>query len=140
MNAPIPTERQEQRAILKMIGLSFPKVIYHHSAVTRLVGTPKQRGMQMGALKGDGFKSGFPDLVLLWPAGKCAFLEVKRSKGGKVSPEQAKFHETLVGMGHLIAVVTGTDEAYMTMRRWGAPWNGIDPRLCPVADEYHPQS
>ncbi len=128
MNAPggIPTERQEQRAILKMMGTCFPRVFVHHSPNgAQLAGNPTARFKQIGALKGDGFKNGFPDLLCLWAGGQGCFLEVKRSKGGIVSDAQKAMHETLSNMGWRVAVVTSIDEAYAFLKACGAPWSGV---------------
>jgi hypothetical protein len=130
----LPTERCIQRGILDMLRKCFPHVIYHHAAVTKLAGTGKQRGMQMGAMKGDGFRVGFPDLALFWAPRTGAMIECKRPKTGKVSEEQAKLHEALRGIGWPVAVVTSIDEAYTFLRECGAPWAGIDPRANPPAD------
>jgi hypothetical protein len=124
----LPTERQVQRSILDMIRLCFPAAIYHHAAVTLLSGNERQRGMQMGAMKGDGFKPGFPDLIVLWPHGKGALIEVKRPKVGKVSPVQAELHEQLAAIGWPVAVVTSPEDAFDFLKAEGAPWSGVELR------------
>lgn len=127
--AILPTERSVQREILKMCGQCFPHTIIHHSAVTRLVGSDKQRGMQMGAMKGDGFKPGFPDLVILWAHNTGIFLEVKRPKTGKLSDAQIAMHTALEAIGWPVAVVTSADEAFEFLRQRGAPWSGVEWRV-----------
>ena len=141
---PLPTERSTQRSILKMCGTCFPHTVIHHAAVTMLAGTGKQRGMQMGAMKGDGFKPGWPDLIILWACGKGGLFEVKREfgprggGGGVVSEAQIDLHVKLAGIGWPVAIVRTVDEAYMQLREWGAPWSGIDPRIVRLVDAYHP--
>jgi hypothetical protein len=122
---PAPTERQIQRASLEMIRTCFPRVLYHHSAVTLLSGTPKQRGMQMGAMKGDGFKVGFPDIICLWPVRTGCLIEFKRPKGGVVSDKQDEMHKLLVEIGWPVRVCKSVDDAYAFLRESGAPWNGV---------------
>lgn len=119
--AILPSERQVQRSILDMLRKLYPSVIYHHAAVTLLTGNDRERGMQMGAMKGDGFKVGFPDLVLLWPEAKGCFIEVKRPKIGKVSEAQAAMHGALRSIGWPVAVVTSVDEARAFLAECGAP-------------------
>ena len=129
MNAPIPTERMIQRSIVKMLRQVFPRVFTFavpNGAV--LAGSIVQRSRQMGALLGDGLVKGTPDIVCAW-GGKCAMIEVKRPKTGKLSDEQKKVHGLLADFGVPCITVTTLDEAYTFIRSQGAPWSGIDPRL-----------
>lgn len=127
MNAmtALPTERQVQRGILKMCGLCFPKVFI--TAIpngAHLAGNDQARFKQMGALKGDGLKVGFPDLLCLWSVGKGALIEVKRPKLGKMSPDQSAVHMILMDLGWACRVVTSETEAFQFLRGCGAPWSG----------------
>lgn len=123
--AILPTERQVQRGILRMCGLCFPKV--YITAIpngAHLAGNDTARFKQMGALKGDGLKVGFPDLLCLWAPGKGALIEVKRPKLGKMSPDQSAVHMILMDMGWACSVVTSEMEAFEFLRDCGAPWSG----------------
>lgn len=139
MNAlPPPTERVVHRAILKMIKGCFPNCLVHHSPNgAHLAGGASSRFKQVGALIGDGMVRGFPDLAVFWAPAKGCFLEIKRPKIGKLSDAQKDVHERLDAICWPVAVVTAVDEAYMFLRRLGAPWNGVDPRRNKVQDEYH---
>ncbi len=127
VSAPIQTERQVQRASLEMIRRCFPRVLYHHSAVTQLIGTGKQRAMQMGAMKGDGFKPGFPDILCLWPVRTGCLIEFKRPKGGVVSEAQDEMHRLLIEIGWPVRVAKSVEDAFEFLKESGAPWNGIAP-------------
>jgi hypothetical protein len=119
--APIPTERQVQRGILAMAKVCFPEVLLHHSPNGgHLAGGPASRFKQMGALKGDGLKPGFPDLVAVWDNG-VAFLEVKRPKGSVTSPEQTEMLTRLISMGHRATIVKSVEDAYHFLTSCGAP-------------------
>jgi hypothetical protein len=121
----LPTERQTQRAILQMMGLCFPRVFVNHVPNgAHLAGSQVARFKQMGALKGDGLKAGFPDLIALWAGRGGAFIEVKRPKLGKQSEAQVAMQGTLEGLGWPYAVVTSPAEAYEFLKGLGAPWNG----------------
>jgi hypothetical protein len=71
---------------------------------------------------------GFPDLTCIGPAGRVAFLEVKRP-GAKPSGAKAKAHwgrqeatrAMLARMGHLTALVRCQDEAAAVLRAAGWP-------------------
>jgi hypothetical protein len=120
MKPPVPTERAVQRSILGMMGLCFPDVfVAHVPNGAHLSGDERARCMQMGALKGDGLKTGFPDLVLYWNHGH-ALIEVKRP-GGKLNPAQEALHPVLAEMGFAPAICTSADEAYDYLIERGAP-------------------
>ena len=118
----IPTERQVQRAILAMAGTCFRDVFV--TAIpngAHLAGTPTARFKQMGALKGDGLKVGFPDLLCLWSPGKGCSIEVKRPKNFQISDAQKAMHDTLSALQWPVATVTSPEAAYRFLRECGAP-------------------
>ncbi|HEU4805188.1 MAG TPA: VRR-NUC domain-containing protein [Nitrobacter sp.] len=119
---PIPTERQVQRAILDMAGICFPGVLIHHSPNgAHLAGEEGARFRQVGALKGDGMKIGWPDLMCVWNHG-TAYIEVKRpGSASRITPDQAKIHAELAECGYPVAVVTSPEEAFLFLRGRGAP-------------------
>lgn len=124
-HAPKLSERQVQRAILQMAGTCFPSVLIHHSPNGgHLAGDREARFKQVGARKGDGMKTGFPDLIAIWNHG-VAFLEVKRPgySPSEVSPAQIGMHAKLAEMGFAPAVVTSPEEAFAFLRERGAPTN-----------------
>ena len=59
-------------------------------------------------LKAEGVRKGVPDIFIpewrLW-------LEFKRVKGGKLSPEQKDWIDYLNGCGYIAIVVNGFDDA-----------------------------
>jgi Holliday junction resolvase len=50
-------------------------------------------------------RRGFFDRVVTLPGGKVVFVEVKRPKGGRVSPHQTRYHERFAELGIAIAIV-----------------------------------
>lgn len=127
MKAPVPTERQTQRAILTMMGYAFPRCLVWHVPNGAYLGEDeKARKRTMGGLLGDGLKPGVPDLAVYWNHGH-ALLEVKRPGcAGRLSPEQARIHAELAEMGFAPAVVTSPEEAFEFLRDRGAPTNVRD--------------
>ena len=120
-----PTERQVQRGILEMAGTCFPDVYIHHSPNgAYLAGSKRDRQIAGGILKGDGCKTGFPDLICMWAPGKGALIEVKRPKTGTLSDEQKAVHERLSSMDWPVRTVTSPDEAYAFLVECGAPCVG----------------
>lgn len=125
MRKPVISERQTQRSILAMMGRAFPHVLVHHSPNGgHLAGDREARFRQVGALKGDGMKIGWPDLTCIWNRG-VAFMEVKRPgySPSDVSPQQHEIHARLAEMGFAPAIVTSSEEAFAFLKERGAPTN-----------------
>jgi hypothetical protein len=103
-----------------MCGTCFRDVYIHHSPNgTKLAGSKRDRQVAGGILKGDGTKTGFPDLICLWRGGGC-LMEVKRP-GQYLSPEQKAVHGILTAIGWPVATVRSQDEAYAFLLKCGAP-------------------
>lgn len=64
-----------------------------------------------------GLRPGCPDLMLTAPVGSYhgLFVEMKRTKTGKVSHEQALFHARLKERGYAVAVCYGATQARMAI-------------------------
>jgi hypothetical protein len=125
VSLPLPNERQTQRSILAMLGRLFPTVyVTHIPNGAHLAGGDTARFKQMGALKGDGLKPGFPDLAVYWNHGH-ALIEVKRPGcANRLSPDQKATHQILAECGYKPAVVTSAEEAYAFLVERGAPCTG----------------
>ena len=54
--------------------------------------------------KREGVRSGVPDMMIILP-NKLLFVELKRIKGGTVSPEQKEWIEKLNGIGEQVEAV-----------------------------------
>jgi hypothetical protein len=55
-------------------------------------------------------RRGFFDRVMVLPGGQVWFVELKRPKGGKLSPHQARRHEDYGAVGANVAVLASKDE------------------------------
>lgn len=66
-----------------------------------------------------GMRPGVPDLSLVLPGGRGAFLEVKRPSA-KLSLEQMMFGTECVSLGIPWAVVRSSEEAEKILTEWGA--------------------
>lgn len=69
-------------------------------------------------LKAEGVRRGVPDLLLDVPKRKFHGLriEMKRIKGGSVSPEQKEVYQFLREQGYSVAVCRGSDEAIAVIK------------------------
>ena len=99
------TEHQEQKLFVKWFELQYPKV-----KIFAIPNGGNRNVITATMLKAEGVRKGVPDLFipewLLW-------IEMKRVKGGKLSPEQSNWIDYLNGCGHLALVANGFDEAKM---------------------------
>ena len=106
------SEHEEQVAVMawaSVMASRFP-------ALRLLFAVPNgaRTGMRTAVkLKREGLKAGVPDLFL--PAVRCGysglFLELKRVKGGRVSPHQTEWHDALRLAGYAVVVCHGASEA-----------------------------
>lgn len=69
--------------------------------------------VEAAILKAEGVRPGVPDLMLALPTNlhHGLFLELKRQRGGRVSPEQKAWIERLDSFGYKAAVCRGFGEA-----------------------------
>ena len=98
-----PTEHEEQREYVRWFRQTYPEV--------RIMAIPNGGARSQataGRLKAEGVSPGVPDLFIpawgLW-------IEMKRAKGGKVSPEQKEWHHYLANCGYRVIVGLGQADA-----------------------------
>jgi hypothetical protein len=110
--SPVPTESNEQQTLFewarRMEG-KWPelRMMYH-------IPNEGRRTARNGArLKAEGLKSGVPDICLPVPRGEHhgLYIELKRRKNARVTPEQMEWIEGLVAQGYVAAICRGCDEA-----------------------------
>ena len=63
---------------------------------------------EAGIFKSLGVRAGVPDLVVLFPGGRCAFIEIKAPQG-RLSAAQKAFRNTAEVMGFPFAECRGVD-------------------------------
>lgn len=111
---PVPSESVEQQNLFRWAAVSaavrWPKemrMLYH-------VPNEGKRSRANGArLKAEGLRAGVPDINLDVARGEYHGLriEMKRRRGGRVSPEQAAWLEALREQGYAAIVAYGWEEA-----------------------------
>ena len=111
-SAPIPTESQEQISLFEWAKLSlrkYPELQWLHHIPNGGYRNPREARR----FKQEGVKAGVPDLFLPVPRGDyCGlYVEMKRRKGGKVTEDQAEWHEALRDFGYKVEIARGWDVA-----------------------------
>lgn len=105
---PIPSEHAEQCALMDWAQMAYGK----HPELRWLYATPNGgfRHVSTAAkLKAEGAKAGVCDLFLPVPRGGYhgLYIEMKRQKGGRLSPEQKDFIEFVQSHGYRAEVCPG---------------------------------
>ena len=74
------------------------------------------------SLKRLGLSKGFPDLIVLArnksQTHEVLFIEMKRQKGGRVSPEQKEWIERLDNDGYCVGVAKGFESAVKILEKY----------------------
>jgi hypothetical protein len=99
----VPSEHFEQRELVKWFRQTFKEV--------RIFAIPNggARSITTAAkLKVEGVSAGVPDLYV--PAWHL-WIEMKRTKGGKVDKNQKDWHDYLTSIGDMVIVGYGADHA-----------------------------
>lgn len=113
----VPYEEDEQMAFVSWCNLNNIKV--HHSG-NEIGGSTRALKIRAIKMKKMGTSKGFPDLLVFVPvsgitgeidAYEPIAIEMKRKKGGVVSPEQKKWLEIIKMAGIDCKVCRGADEA-----------------------------
>ncbi len=73
-----------------------------------------------GFLRRMGMLPGVADLTIVLPGGMAHFLELKREKGGVLSPDQRAFRAAGEENGAPYAVARTPEEVTAILRDWGA--------------------
>lgn len=129
IKTPVPTEDEEQsvvRAYLDRIGILW----CHVPNAAGIVGGEKdgRRIAKLVKLRDMGQKKGVPDILIFErPTTGLrahdripgAVIEMKRRKGGRLSPEQKEWLAHFERVGWLTAVCRGADEAITQLQEWG---------------------
>ena len=112
VNLTPPTEDEEQIALMRWAALATPV----HPELRLLFHIPNggsRHKAEAGRFRAMGVKPGVPDLFLPVPAGGYhgLFVELKRTKGGRVSPEQREWMDALRERGYCAALCRGWEDA-----------------------------
>lgn len=110
--SPLPTESQEQTTLFRWAQMQegcYPelKLLYH------IPNGGSRHALEAAHLKQQGVRAGVPDVCLPVARGGChgLYIEMKRLKGGRVSPEQLGWMEALKAEGYMVALCQGWEMA-----------------------------
>lgn len=112
-------KRDEQKthiACVHLIRQAYPSVI----PFAIMNGGYAVSARQGALFKAMGLLPGVPDLGLILPEGRIAWVEFK-AEGGRVSPEQHAIHAILRGLGHRVSVCRSVADLIETLAAWQIP-------------------
>lgn len=108
IKTPTPTEHEEQVNLFRWFRMR------HDGMVMYAIPNGGARNSITGArLRDEGVLAGVPDVFLPCPSGgkHGLYIEMKRQKGGRVSPAQKAVMQALRMQGYEVAVCHGWQEA-----------------------------
>ena len=86
----------------------------------RLLAMHRIEAVHVAALRKDGLRPGFPDLILFGPRPlQIGFVEVKREIGNGLSEDQEGWRDDLIAWGFPWAMIRQPEEALDVVRGWG---------------------
>lgn len=114
----VPTEYQECQVFHQWLQMKHLKHAH--------IGNESQMGGRAGAIRGARLKAigqskGFPDYLII-VNDKLIAIEMKREKGGKVSPEQQDWLDALAKVGVDGYVAHGANEAMEIVQKHIGRW------------------
>lgn len=108
---PVPTEDQEQEALVRWLDLKGIKFTHIPNSTFTRSWKQKAKNKRMGVRKG------FPDLVVMAPR-KLLFIELKRTKGGVTSSHQKEWIDGLNEYSVSAKVCKGCEEAIEFIKKY----------------------
>lgn len=119
LELPEPTESTEQQRLFQWARLASGKwpeleLLYH-------IPNEGKRSRAAGArMKAEGLKKGVPDLCLPVSRGEChgLYIELKREKSGRATPEQTAWMEALLAQGYAVSLCHGWEAAAQVLKTY----------------------
>lgn len=111
-SVPVPTEAQEQECLMRWA--AYQRAAYPQLSLLIHIPNEGKRSVVEGAmLKRMGLRPGVPDLILPVSDGKhnCLFIEMKRTKKSRISPDQKQWIDDLNKAGCKAMVCYGWEDA-----------------------------
>ena len=109
------SENQIHEAVVDHIRARARRGVHWHHPATGELRDP----ITAAKLKRMGVRAGLPDLLLVIE-GRLHGLELKRERGGRVSPAHQAMHDELRAAGAIVETAKGLNEALGVLTTWGA--------------------
>lgn len=121
-----PSERELQRMVIQLLGMRGFLCVHVPNGIP-LGANALTRSKIINAMKKDGLRPGFPDLIVFSRSGGVGVLELKRAglrghKNEGLSAEQGWWKDELTKRGINWARLDSIDDLDAVLRGWG--WTG----------------
>lgn len=112
-----PSEAQEQAAVVQWWRIQYPR---HANLLFHIPNGGLRNKIVAVHLKREGVVRGVADMFLAMPCRDIhgLFIEMKRAKGGRQTPEQKAFEELVMEQGYLYHVCHGSAAAISVLRAY----------------------
>jgi hypothetical protein len=113
------TEHEEQVVLMRLVEMHLGR--WPELGMLYAVPNGSERNVIVGRkLKAEGVKKGVPDLCLPVPRGGYhgLYVELKRQKKSRISPEQVAWINALQGQGYKAEICLGATEAWEVIREY----------------------
>lgn len=104
------SEDEVQAAIVQALRIAYPKAL-----VAAIPNGGKRDIAEAAKMRNTGTLAGMPDLVVVLPDQKVAWIEVKAA-GGRLSPQQTEVIRVLTDLGHPVCVARDIGDAVSFVR------------------------
>ena len=115
-----PAETCEQETFVQYVEWKHFPIFSIPNGFHVVGANPEAVAKAVNKLKKEGLRTGVPDLFIPVPRGAYhgLFVEMKRKKGGTVSPEQKDWIKRLTDQGYLAVVCHGAIDAENVFNRY----------------------
>jgi hypothetical protein len=113
------TEHEEQVALMRVVEMHQGR--WPELGMLFAIPNGSERNVIVGRkLKAEGVKKGVPDLCLCLPRGGYhgLFIELKRQKKSRISPEQVQWIAALRGQGYRAEICLGAAAAWEVIQEY----------------------
>lgn len=105
-----------QQQVVRFLDMAYPAVLAFHCP-----NGGARSAVEGAILKSMGVRPGVPDLCLLLPCGRTAWIELKAGKG-KLTAAQEAFRDKAQALDHFWAEARSPNEVADILERWLQPF------------------
>lgn len=112
-------EAREQARLVACLRGKWSKIedVTRRPVIAAIPNGGQRDAREAANLKTQGVLAGMPDLIVLFPDGFLAFIEMKAPDDGRLSLAQIGLHLQIVGLGYIVIVAYSAEEALAELRK-----------------------
>ena len=112
-------EAREQARLVACLRGKWSKIedVTRRPVIAAIPNGGQRDAREAANLKTQGVLAGMPDLIVMFPDGFLAFIEMKAPDDGRLSLAQIGLHLHIVGLGYVVIVAYSAEEALAELRK-----------------------